>query len=444
MLPSSSGAPIELPSDDWLWMSEDLELIHMGSGIAGDDDAGEYRIGGDISWRNLQLRHDCDRDITPAVFHRVDRDLRNRETTRVNLYHAPGAGGTSVGRRIAWDLHRTFPVSILRTLTPEGAAEKIGKVFALTGQSVLVVVDGGSHAERDIDDLYERLRANNTPAVLLQVLRRFDRQRVGQRQFWLDEGLSDGEADRFRDVYSQAVPQRTPALQALARSDGLGRSAFFFGLTAFEEDYRGLREYVAARIPELTESQRRILIYVAIAYYYGQQAVPVQAFAALLGLPLSRTLRFMDAFAGYSARALQLLVETKSGEWRTSHQLIALQILKHELTPTTVADSENVWRQHLSEWAKAFVEFCRAEGHPASDRLLELARRVYIYRDNVEVLGTERASQSRYAQLIEDIPSPQGRIEVLEYLTRRFPTEAHFHSHLARLLGQNGGACKGP
>ena len=82
VLPSSSGAPIELPSDDWLWMSEDLELIHMGSGIAGDDDAGEYRIGGDISWRNLQLRHDCDRDITPAVFHRVDRDLRNRETTR--------------------------------------------------------------------------------------------------------------------------------------------------------------------------------------------------------------------------------------------------------------------------------------------------------------------------------------------------------------------------
>ena len=84
------------------------------------------------------------------------------------------------------------------------------------------------------------------------------------------------------------------------------------------------------------------------------------------------------------------------------------------------------------------MDFCRSEGHPQSQSLLELARRVFIYRDNVEVLGTERASQTRYAQMIEDIPSPQGKMEVLEYLTERFPTEAHFHSHLARLLSQGG------
>ena len=438
VLPSSSGAPIEVPHDDWLWMSENLELVHLGSGLTGSDDAEGYRTGGDICWRNLQLRHDCDRTITPAVHRRVDQDLQSRKTTRINLYHAPGAGGTTVGRRVAWDLHKTYPVIILRTLTPDGAADKIGRVFALTGQSALVVVDGGSHPERDVDDLYDRLRANNTPAVLFQVLRRFDRQKVGQRQFWLDEGLFDEESDRFRDAYSQAAPQRRTELHKLAFSEGRVRSAFFFGLTAFEDDYRGLSEYVAARMPELTESQTRILIYIAIAYYYGQQAVPVQAFATLLGLPLSKTLRLTDAFAGSSARALRLLVETQSGEWRTSHQLISLQILKQELAPAPGVTKENIWRQHLSVWAKAFADFCRAEGHPESDRLLELARRVFIYRDNVEVLGTERASQSRYAQLIEDIPSPQGRIEVLEDLTRRFPNEAHFHSHLARLLSQNG------
>ena len=438
VLPSSSGAPIEVPRNDWLWMAEDLELVHLGTGLTGNDDAEGYRIGGDIRWRNLQLRHDCDRTIAPAVLRRVDQDLQSRIITRINLYHAPGAGGTTVGRRVAWDLHQTYPVAILRTLTTNGTADKIGRIFALTGQSVLVVVDGGSHAERDVDDLYGRLRANNTPVVLLQVLRRFDRQNAGRRQFWLDERLFDEEADRFRDAYSQAVPQRRTALHNLARSQGQMRSAFFFGLTAFEEDYRGLSEYVATRMPGLTDSQKRILIYIAIAYYYGQQAVPVQAFAALLGLPLSKTLRFPDAFAGASAPTLRLLVETTSGEWRTSHQLIALQILKHELTPATSLTNESVWRQQVSEWAKTFAGFCRAEGHPESDRLLELARRVFIYRDNVEMLGTERASQARYAQLIEDIPSAQGRIEVLENLTDRFPDEAHFHSHLARLLSQNG------
>ena len=438
ILPSSSGAPIEVASNDWLWMSETLELVHIGSGLTGDDDAGQYRIGGEIGWRNLQLRHDCDRTVAPAVLRRVDQDLQTRTTTRINLYHAPGAGGTTVGRRVAWDLHQRYPVTILRTLSSDGTAEKIGRLFALTGQSVLVVVDGGNHAERDIDDLYGRLRANNTPAVLLQILRRFDRQNVGQRQFWLDERLFDEEADRFRDAYSQLVPQKRSWLHALARSKDQVRSAFFFGLTAFEENYRGLGEYVAARMPDLTGTQKRVLIYIAIAYYYGQQPVPIQALATLLGLPLSKKLSFTDAFAGSSARALRLLIESKAGEWRTSHQLIALQILKHELSPKNSGINENIWRQQLSEWAKEFAEFCRAEGHPASDRLLELARRVFIYRDNVEVLGTERASQSRYAQLIEDIPSPQGRVEVLQYLTERFPLEPHFHSHLARLLSQYG------
>ena len=189
-------------------MSEDLELVHLGCGADGSDDPGEYRKGGEVTWRNLNLKHDCERDIAPAVLQRVTQDLRNRQVTRVNLYHAPGAGGTTVGRRVAWDVHRTFPVAVLKALTPDATAEKIGRVFGLTGQCVLVVIDGGSHAERDIDDLYERLRANNTPAVMLLILRRFDRQSVGPRQFWLDEGLSNEESDRFRNVYAQAVPIR--------------------------------------------------------------------------------------------------------------------------------------------------------------------------------------------------------------------------------------------
>ncbi len=439
VLPSSSGAPIELPADDWLWLSEDLDVAHLGVGVEGDDNATNFRTGGEISWRNLNLRHDCERDISPAVAQRVAQDLQNRQTTRINLYHAPGAGGTTVGRRVAWDLHRTYPVAVLRHLAPDTTAEKIGRIFGLTRHSVLVVVDGGQHAERDIDDLYERLKANNTPAVLLQVLRRFDQQNVGPRQFWLGDGLSGEEADRFRDVYAQAVPGRRAALEQLAGgSDGTERSAFFFGLTAFEEDYRGLKEYVEVRMPDLTETQAQILIFAAVAYYYGQQPLPAQAFAMLLGLPVSRTLHLADAFSGQPARALGLLIETTRGEWRPSHQLIALQILRHHLAPTTAQDPDRVWRQRLSEYAKQFVDFCRAEGYPESEQLLELARRVFIYRDNVEVLGTERASQTRYAQLLEDIPSPQGRMEVLEHLTSRFPDEAHFQSHLARLLSQAG------
>lgn len=437
ILPSSSGAPVELEANDWLWLSEDLELVHRRTGLDGDDQASAFRRGAEVGWRNLHLRHDCDRETTPMVRAQVEVELRRRQTVRVNLYHAPGAGGTTAGRRVAWDLHERVPVASLKRGDPRDTAERIGKVAALTESPVLVIVDGGEHAERDIDDLYEFLRATQTPAVLLQVLRRFKKQTTGKRQFWLDAQLSDAEADRFRDAYGQVVPEKRKQLAELARHRDAQRNAFFFGLTAFGKDFRGLSRHVERRITGLTDDQRRLLGYVAIAHYYGQQSVPAQAFAPLLGLPRSKVLDLTAALADIASRALELLVEQHPGEWRAVHHLVALEIMQQVMAPTTAQDRSAVWRQNLSAWGKDFATFCRGEEHTTSDRLLELVRRVFVYRDNVEVLGTERAAQRRFAHLVEDVPSRHGRIDILRHLTDCFPLEAHFHAHLGRFLGLN-------
>lgn len=439
VLPTSSGGQVEVAPKDWLWLSEDLELVHRSTGLAGDDDVANYRRGADVSWRNLQLRHDYDRHITPMIHTQVEEALRRRQAVRINLYHAPGSGGTTVGRRVAWDLHGTYPVGILLRCSPPDTAGKISKIAALTERSVLVVIDGGQHSERDIDDLYEYLRAAHTPAVLLQVLRRFRPQMSGKWQFRLDAELNDVEADRFRTGYAEIVPLRTGQLNDLARlRNNPQRNAFFFGLTAFGKDFRGLSRYVESRISILTDDQKRILLYIAMAHYYGQQSVPAQAFAFILGLPRSKTLSFSAVFADSAAQALELLIETRDGEWRTVHHLVALEIMQQILVPGDSKERETVWRQNLSSCAKDFASFCRGEGQTISDRLLELVRRVFVYRDNIEMLGTERAGQNQFAHLIEDIRSDHGKIEVLRHLTACFPFEAHFHAHLGRFLGRCG------
>ncbi len=439
VLPTSGGAGLEVPNDIWLWLSEDLELAHRAIGLSGDDSAEAFRRGGDIVWRNLQLGHDCDRDPTLAARSQVEEDLRKRQTVRINLYHAPGSGGTTVGRRIAWDLHSTYPVAYLNRCSPRDTAERIGKVAALTESSVLVVVDGGRHSEREIDNLFEFLRAGQVPVVLLQVLRRFQTQTAGKRQFWLGEGLSRVEADRFRDVYTHAVPERREELRQLSSRSGIAHcNAFFFGLTAYGTDFRGLGPYVSRRIERLTSTQKRFLAFLAIGHYYGHQTIPVNAFASMFQLPATKTLSVAEVFAGESAPSLDLVVEVAGGEWRTTHQLIALEILQQVLSPADSDSPQTVWRQNLSVWAKLFADFCRGDEHVSSDQLLELVRRVFIYRDNVEVLGTERSGQRGFSRLVQDIPSEQGRLEILRHLTARFPEEAHIHAHLARLLSLSG------
>ena len=439
ILPSSSGASVEVGTADWLWFREDLQLVHRSSGLDGHDDATEFRRGAEITWRNLHLHHDCLRDLSPLVRSQVEEDLRKRRTVRINIYHAPGSGGTTLGRRVAWDLHNTHPVAVLLRCSPTYTADKLAKIAALTESSVLVLVDGGAQSEREIDELYELLKARQTPVVLLQVLRRFQAPRTpGNRQFSLTAPLTDAEADRFRAAYAQAVPAKRPDLSRLAgQRNQPQRNAFFFGLTAFEKQFRGLRPYVHTRIAGLTEEQRRILVYLAIAHYYGQQSVPAQAFATLLGLPPSKAVKLRAAFSNEAAQALELLVETSHDHWRTSHHLVAHEILQQILAPDGATDSQTRWRQNLSKWANDFASLCQGALLPTSDHLINLVRRVFIYRDNVEVLGTERAAQRQFSQLIHDIPSSQGRMQVLEHLTECFPFEAHFHAHLGRLLSLN-------
>ena len=438
VLPTSSGSQIEIDRSDWLWLNQDIELLHRSVGVSGEDDAIEYRLGAEISWRNLHLRHDCDRDITAALRARVEADLKRRLTVRVNLYHEPGGGGTTVGHRLAWELHNTFPVGILKNYTPTETAARIRKLQALTESTVLIIIDGGQHAERDISDLYEILNAEKIPTVLVQILRRFQRQRQGKRQFWLNGRLSETEADRFRNVYSQAVPTKRLELAELARRhEHQQRNAFFFGLTAFGKNFRGLQGYVKGRTANLTDEQRRILVYLSMAHYYGQQSIPAQAFTSLLKISRSKTVALDAVFTDSARPALDLLVANQKGEWRTSHQLIAQEITQQVLSPVGSRIPEGVWRQNLTSWGKDFASFCRGDNQITSDRFLELVHRVFIYRDNVEVLGTERAGRNRFAQLIDDIPSSHGKREVLNHLIDLFPLEAHFHAHLGRFLSLN-------
>ena len=438
VLPTHSGSQVEVKSDDWLWLKEDLELVHRSIGSTGEDNPREYRLGADISWRNLHLSHDCERDITPELRSHVEADLKKRQTVRINLYHEPGSGGTTVGHRIAWELHKTFPVGILQNCRPRETAERIGTIAALTGSSVLIVADSGQHSERDIDDLYELVKANQTPTVILQILRRFSVQMRGRRQFWLEAKLTDVEADRFRDVYATAMPHKRSDLAKLARQrKSPQRNAFHFGLTAFGGNFRGLYPYVRNRTMQLTDDQRRILIYISIAHYYGQQSIPTQAFASLLQMPRSKVINLKAAFAGKSSPALDLLESGRQGDWRTSHHFVAREMLEQFLSPNDSQNPRQVWRQSLSSWAKEFASFCRGHEHTTSDHFLRLVRRVFIYRDNVEVLGTERADRGQFSQLIDNIPSIYGKREVLHHLIKEFPLEAHFHAHLGRFLSRH-------
>ena len=171
----------------------------------------------------------------------------------------------------------------------------------------------------------------------------------------------------------------------------------------------------------------QIVGFLAIAHHYGHKPLAAQAFADHLGLPKNRPL---DLASALTPAALDLLVKTGAGTWRTAHDLVAFEVVQ-QILMGGVRD-RRTWNQQLSEWAIEFASFCRGSDPVRSEPLLEVARRVFIYRDNSELIGTERSDTELFAQIIQDIPSPEGALEVLRFLTEVYPEEAHFWAHLGR------------
>lgn len=386
----------------------------------------------EISWYGLYNHYDVERELTAKLKEDLDKLLERRRTVHQNFYHDAGAGGTTIGRRILWDYHRKYPCAILRRYLPGTTAERLYTLASLTGQPILLFIDGSQIAERQVDDLFTQLRSRNIPVVLFQVLRRFRGayEEESSKRHYLSTRLSQWDAGLFIDALTQEVPEKRLELEKLRQSKNeQERSAFYFGLTTFENDFRGIGRYVGIRLEGLTSVQKHIIGFLAIAHRYAQRPIRAQAFVDILRLSKNSIVRLA---AHLPVGARELLVEGQPGLWRTTHDFVDEELLQQILWPDAGLDRTRNWKQKLSTWAKDFAVFCRGESNIPDEEMLEIAKRTFIYRDNSDVLGTERSGIKKFAHLIDEIPEPSGQLDVLDTLVHLFPTEAHFWSHLGR------------
>lgn len=430
LLPSSSGAPIPVAAKELGWLEEELEIVHRSLGMsppAIGTIGRDFLKGAEISWYELGVHYDVDRDLATPLGSKIRTDLRGRQTVRTNLYHAPGAGGTTLARRICWDFRHHFPcVRLLRT-RPRETIERLKFLASMTGLPILVALDGSDVAERDADDLFELARAYHLPAVFLQVSRRVDAG-TGKRSFFLPFLLSPSEANRFAHVLAREEPSKKAALERLeGETNPALRNAFYFGLVAFEREFAGLEPFVRMRLLSATVEQSQVLLYLAFAHHFGQSSLPAQAFADILGAPRNLP---VDLRKYLTLDLRSLLLEDGNCQWRTLHDLVALEIIE-QLLSSGAAD-RRVWRYALAERAREFAYFLRGSDADPSDALSELTRRIYLYRENIEYLGKESSASGAFSRLIEAIPVPESALGVVMTLTDLYPEDAHIWAHLGR------------
>lgn len=424
LVPSSAGQDVSLRDEVASWCREELEFVPAGGWSAQASEEAELSFlrGGEIEWSALHSGADILRDGYSELRKTVLGALRNRRTLRLNLFHEPGAGGTTVARRLAFDTSKDYPTVLVRAISPQDTARRIEALSRETGLTPLCVVDSAFLNEGAVSGLVNDLHASHTTAVVVQVGRRFSPPSVASSSIYLKATLTEREAQELFDRYVVQAPESRSELAEARFSNDERRSAFYFGLAAFESDFRGLRGFVASRLKDLSDSQERVVLFAAIAHYYGQVGLPEHSLAGLLGLPAKKAAAIGSVL---SPEVRSLLWRSPQGEWRTLHQLVAREIL--------ITLGGDFWRGRLADWGRAFAEFSRGSG-PVPEQMRRVVQAVFFDRGSQELLGTESGSRNTFARLVEDIPSDSGAAEVLALVASLFPDDAHFAGHVARFF----------
>ncbi|WP_405699644.1 hypothetical protein OG209_14435 [Streptomyces sp. NBC_01383] len=447
-IPGQSGTVV-LSEEMIRRYSDWMDLLHSEVGVAGDRDIepDAFYKGRPITWFELDLGLDVDRKETAMLIDEVLRpSLRQRNTLRVTLTHAPGAGGTTMARRVAWDLRSEFPTVYVRGPVDETIlVQAVGELAQLCDTSVLVVAE--LVPEPTMRSAFEALRASSVPAVLLITTRRgssygkvssangqqADRRNKSQYIGALESREERHEmARRFTDL----APDRSVELFELAARAGDNNVPFFYGLTAFGVEFKGLYSYVEQFVNHLSEGEREIAIVISLSHFYCGMPVPAELFAEALNVPPSGVVRLDREIApAFSA----LLVEEPKGLWRTSHSLVAEEILRQLLSPAGSTVGREDWKAGLPGCSLQLIELAAdAFGRRLPDDIKIIIDRLFTTRGIRESLDVDNSTGGAYTELMRSISSP-GRIQILRELVSTFPDEPHYWAHLGRLLSYDAG-----
>ena len=288
-----SGIPVPFPQKDYVYISEYLELFYIGCEqkfINSNDEEEERNIieeehrkcflsGDIISFLSLYFNHDAKRQIEKDIEVHIQRMLDQRMLKHsgiVQIAHPPGTGGSTIARRVLWNLHESFPCASVRLSNQAKLDDDSNFINELCSRILIledqcgfppvILVDGRSqwriHALSN--RIVRTLNSLGKRAVILECYRSSKPANAEvHKVFSVDAALEKNPADlkEFQEKFREA-----------------NRSAcrvFHFPLLSMMEEFREkLEEIVRNTLNELDDLEKDVAAFVAFFQLYAEQPTP--------------------------------------------------------------------------------------------------------------------------------------------------------------------------
>ena len=405
--------------------------------------------GTTISWKELEVRVDVERNIYDSLKRKIKARLLGRQQSqKFTIYHLAGAGGTSVGRRLAYDFKDEIPTILINENNKTKTAELLEILSIRVDCPILAIME--SSKVSDIDDLISACNVRKRIVVFVLIKRTFNKPQHPNSEFseFIYDKMSDWqEKDRF--LYKVKLYNKgSQNISWLENTPFTQCEVLDFALSIAEKDYdkKALQRYVKIYLDLLPSPLRNFVAFISLIYHYGQLPVPDIIFRKTFvteseKMGLSEYCRSRQNEVMY----LQKLVINDNGSeegdrlWRPRYAVFS-ELLLNELLGS---GEPNSWKDSLPEWSRLLIRTIKDNYEYLTEDIRKILVSVFLEREKMDLLGQEetwsaRGAQEKFSQLIDDMSySIEDQKSILKLLAESFPEESHFWGHLARFCYEN-------
>ena len=344
--------------------------IFMPRSLSSKNEVGDFYAGSEISWKELELDYDIKRDKYGAFKNRIIELIRKapNNTLEYKLKHNPGAGATTMVRRLAYDLYNqcnaegndfvcipvfldeynSYTIQYLNKLS-----EKMDNRF------IVAIIDSGNISEDSFGMLYRNMYKHNRKVLFLRLFRTGQKNiNGGDNTTTLPSNLSEDEIELFFTKYKEratAIGQnKFPSSKTDLRSE---LEVVDFPLLLNNNTTKGelLFNYAEEYINKshFSDELKRFCGFVAFANYYGEKPLN-QNLVENLYNPSDIAMSSNVKEIKNALEKMLLCTEDKSGRpdgyWRPRFSAFCEPILQ------AVWGKE--WKSKLPNISKEFIEEC--------------------------------------------------------------------------------------
>ena len=459
---------------------KDEKYITSYINIIGDHLLGEnidymkkraFYWGEAITWDAIKESIPVDRPEIEKLIAKIQEAINAEKWGHVDLGHTPGAGATVLSKSICWKMRKQYPVIQITHLGID-AFESMIRISNLTGCPIIILVDG-DFTRNDIETIEETLKTRFVKFIILYTFRLYSYDSSNSSQD------SNKEADEILDIlqtetalnfeshygremelkncYSEKqLTDRKDSLHDLTIDNALVefRSPFFYGMYAFEDDFKSIQEYTTQILDRAKHEPefRKVINYISL----------ITAFTAERGLSdkaVRKILRNPDLTAGKVLRQLNdklpNFVYVTNNTYRICHPVIARKILINQF-----GANNSLSTIKFTECCKEFIQDIREieGGNTPSEYVLELITDIFITRGYVDTTEASNSykvnttetqedelrssykkdvTKSSFAPIMQMVNNENLQKDIFACLVKEFPNNSHCFQHYGRLLISN-------